>query len=174
MNRTRSLTVGVGTASLLLVVAAVLALLWTQGWRAYAVTSGSMEPQYHPGDLVLDRPASAGYGPGDVLTFQPTEGVRITHRLTGIDEGGLRTKGDANPEEDAWVLPAENVDGVVAGRLPHLGYVAVFFQQPAGVAGLISTVLSALLLHGLFFPSAPAVGATPAARPSRRSKPAPA
>ena len=115
---------------------------------------------------MLDRPATDGYRPGDVLTFQPARGVRVTHRLTGIATGGLTTKGDANEDADTWLLPTENVDGVVAGHVPHLGYLTVFLQQPAGIGGVVSTAVSLLLLHGLFFPGGP--GCTPAGTPVPR------
>lgn len=146
---------GFAAGTLLLLAVVVLAAFWHSGWRAYVIHTGSMTPVFEPGDLVLDRPARQGYAVGDVATFRIGPEERVTHRITHVSDLGIRTKGDANRVADVWEIPPGHVDGVVAHRAPHLGYLVFFLQQPPGVVGVMSSGLSLVLLWGLFFPSAP-------------------
>jgi signal peptidase len=163
------------TIALLLVATAVLAVggaaTWFshEGYRLYVVKTGSMSPTYDAGDVVIDKPASAGYRPGDVLTFQiSAAGDLVTHRLTHLDKAGqVHTKGDNNKTADSWSLRPEQVRGVVDGHVANLGYLIVFMRQPAGIAGVMTSTLSMLLLYGLCFPAA---ARTPTGAESVRTK----
>src|SRR5690625_6594570 len=56
---------------------------------ALTVLTGSMEPTYSPGDMVVSVPQDR-YDVGDVVTFQPVSGdpMLITHRVVAIQLGG--------------------------------------------------------------------------------------
>ena len=153
---------GFAAGTLLLLAVVVLAAFWHSGWRAYVIHTGSMTPVFEPGDLVLDRPARQGYAVGDVATFRIGPDERVTHRITHVSDLGIRTKGDANRVADVWEIPPGHVDGVVAHRAPHLGYLVFFLQQPPGVVGVMSSGLSLAAAVGAVLPLR-------AVRPGRRS-----
>lgn len=124
-----------------LIVVAVLAV--TVGprvlpYRCYAVLSGSMRPTIATGSLVFVRPVAAGdLEAGDVITFErPGQtGVLVTHRILAIDETPegrvLHTKGDANAEPDAWVVPVAGSGWRYAFAIPYLGFVFSFLREAA-------------------------------------------
>jgi signal peptidase I len=165
------------TVALALVAAAVVALGGLATWfshedyRLYVVKTGSMTPTYDAGDVVVDRPASVGYQPRDVLTFDISgSGDLVTHRFTHLDkQGRIHTKGDNNKVADSWELRPEQVRGVVTSHVPNLGYVIVFLRQPAGVAGVMTATLAVFLLWGLCFPAQ--TTAAPAAASKRPRAP---
>lgn len=120
--------------------------------ESYIVASGSMEPTLEPADVVLVYHVDPGeIAVGDVITFR-TQGSTFptTHRVTEVvptndfDSGvGFRTKGDANPDVDAALLPGSQVigrvpvlsiPGVWTGlvHLPMLGHVVQFVNTPLG------------------------------------------
>lgn len=140
-----------------LAVAATGAIIWQQGYRIYVVHTGSMVPTYRPGDLVVDGPPG-DLEPGEVITFRHSRTATdvVTHRVTDITPSGLiHTKGDANRTADVWDIRPDQVQGRVHFALHGLGYVAVFLQQPAGIASIATTILSVILLWSLFFPDEP-------------------
>jgi signal peptidase I len=128
------------------------ALLWHDGYRVYAVRTGSMSPSYPVGSIVVDTPPSAdGAAVGSVITFRASGGL-VTHRVFETSEDGLTTKGDANNTPDAWTIPPESVVGQVIASVPKLGYLLVFFKQPSGVLSVVAGLGTMILLWQLFFP----------------------
>lgn len=166
------------TWALLLGVVAVAGVLWGQGYRLYAVGSASMTPTFGVGDLVVTAPPSGEYTPGDVVTFPSPAGARhdvTTHRVVEVDGALLTTKGDANETVDRSPVEPASVAGEVVSSVPKLGYVVVFFKQPAGIGATMTALLSIMLLWGLFFPDeekAAAEAATDRRDPKHR-RPAP-
>ncbi|NJE49520.1 signal peptidase I [Thermococcus sp. 9N3] len=122
----------------LLSFAVILVLLLTfprlRTLTPLVVLSGSMEPYFNPGDMVLIEPVNAsGVQIGDVVAFHPAwakgeeaRNTLYTHRVVGIirNATGLYfvTKGDNNEENDPAPVPAQNVVGKVTIVLPYLGY----------------------------------------------------
>ncbi len=132
------------------------AYAWSNGVRFYAVDSGSMSPTFNTGALVVDLPVAptTSLHVGDVVTFHPTPGFTVTHRIAAIGKDGISTKGDANPSSDVGYIQPSMIAGRVAFSIPFGGYVAVFFQHPVGVVALL-LVLLALLAVWQFTGSAP-------------------
>jgi signal peptidase I len=131
-------------------------VLWTQGYRVYVVHTGSMDPTYQPGDVVVDRPADRGYHPGEIITFRHSSATTdvVTHRITDITKAGLiHTKGDANRTADVWDIRPDQVKGSVAMHISGLGYLLVFMHQPSGAASIALAALAVLLLWKVFFPT---------------------
>lgn len=116
---------------------------WSNGMRFYAVDSGSMSPTFDTGALVVDLPITPAttLHVGDVVTFHPTPGYTATHRITAIGPDGITTKGDANTSSDVGYIQPNMIAGRVAVSVPFVGYVAMFFQRPFGVVGLLLVVL---------------------------------
>ncbi len=147
-------------AAALLVIGVVATGLtfWLQGYRMYVIHTGSMSPNYRPGDLVIDRAPTGHYRPGEVITFRHSDLTSdvVTHRVTDVTPAGLiHTKGDANRTADVWSIRPDQVTGSALLNLHGAGYLAVFMQQPAGIASLATGVLAIILLWGLFFPADP-------------------
>lgn len=112
------------------------------------VLTGSMEPTYEPGDIVVTVPRDS-YAIGDAVTFQPESGksTLITHRIVAIrqtpDGTGYVTRGDANGADDEPIVAAQ-VMGKVIYSVPKLGYV----QQFIGTNRTSVTIVLGLALLG--------------------------
>jgi signal peptidase I len=129
------------------------ALAWHEGYRAYAIRTGSMTPSYPTGALVLDRPATGRLpAVGDVVTFRTGAGL-VTHRVHSVRDDAVETKGDANRTPDAAMVPVTAVTGDVVWGARHLGYVFVFFQQPTGAVSVVLVGLSIWFAWLVFFPA---------------------
>ncbi|MEY7852179.1 signal peptidase I [Natrarchaeobius sp. A-rgal3] len=110
---------------------------------SFVVLTGSMAPAIDPGDVVVvGETDPATIESGDVITFA-REGADapVTHRVVGVASVGgelaFETKGDANSEVDAGLVPAGNVLGVVVLTIPYLGYVIQMTNSTAGFLLLV-------------------------------------
>ncbi|MGX4598551.1 signal peptidase I [Faecalimicrobium sp. JNUCC 81] len=104
------------------------------GYRAYTVLSGSMEPTYYPGDLVIVKNKTrAKLEEKDVITFIDDNEI-VTHRIIEKTTEGYKTKGDNNDVEDAKILKDKDVIGEVSFKIPKVGYVVQFLAKPEIVA----------------------------------------
>lgn len=107
------------------------------GYSIMTVLTGSMEPDYQVGDVVIvKKTATDELKVKDVITFyskDPTmEGQIVTHRIIDItEENGQRlfeTKGDNNQIADLEKVEEEDIIGRVQGRVPYVGKVTNFMQ----------------------------------------------
>jgi signal peptidase len=118
------------------------------GYSPIVVLGGSMEPTYHLGSVLFVKntdPRSVGVG--DVITFRSpvvrpgSKPTLTTHRITAIEDrdGGrvFRTKGDANDDEDMWLVPQGDVIGQGTISVPYVGYVSSFARSRAGFVSLV-------------------------------------
>lgn len=95
-----------------------------EGVKYAKVVSNSMAPVITDKSTVLEK-APSGSGDiqvGDVISFyEPSVNGVVLHVVTEkLEENGavsFRTKGTANPNADPWVVPFENVKGVLVGVL---------------------------------------------------------
>ncbi len=134
------------TIAIVFVTAVVLILILTRfGWRVDCVVSSSMEPKIGRGSFVITRPVrTQEMGVGDVIVFrhtvfgEQTSQMLIIHRVADTGDGTwFQTKGDANEEPDAFVVPSQDVLGQVCFRLPYLGRVLQLAKTPFGIAVLV-------------------------------------
>jgi len=107
----------------------------------YVVISGSMEPTYLKGDiLVVGRIDVDKIQEGDIIVFDsPFGGIPIVHRVHEVrTEGEKRyfiTKGDNNPFPDPYYqdsypgIPAQHVIGKPVIKLPKIGWVQIWLRQ---------------------------------------------
>lgn len=110
------------------------------GYSQYVVTSGSMEPSFSAGDMILVK-RQEEYGLLDVVAFRDSHGSTVTHRIVGSVSGQFITRGDANNTEDSELLPPENIIGKVRTVLPGVGKIALFFRSPLGLLTLLAVGL---------------------------------
>lgn len=114
------------------VIAAVAAV--GLGVRPLMFMSGSMAPRIPTGSLALaQRTPSSDVHIGDVISFETSQGIRITHRVARVTTLNGRpafiTKGDANATEDVVPVVASTVDREFL-TVPGLGYAVNAVLQP--------------------------------------------
>lgn len=105
------------------------------GCSVVTVLSGSMEPEFSPGDMLLIRRQET-YQVGDVVTYEQ-QGSFITHRIIEQDGISYQTKGDANNAPDGVRIRYADIYGAVLIVLPGMGNVALFLKSPLGMLVLI-------------------------------------
>jgi signal peptidase len=144
------------TTSVLLAATFVLAVAVLvprlAGAVPYTVLTGSMQPAYPPGTMIVARPVAADdVALNTVITFQLASGRPevVTHRVVAIarrPDGELRfqTRGDANDAVDPqWVRP-EQVRGALWYAVPRLGYLSELLtgqQRQQGVVAVAAVLL---------------------------------
>ena len=90
------------------------------GFGSAVVLSGSMEPTFSTGDLIVVRECES-VAVGDIVVYQQS-GSLVVHRVIAIDGDTITTRGDANNVADAPVERSA-VQGTVAFWIPGLGSV---------------------------------------------------
>lgn len=117
----------------------------------YAVMSGSMEPYYHVGSLVV---VDKHIGPeeiqvGDPITFYLGNGSVATHRVISIDKEAreFTTKGDANEDQDMAPVSFDNLIGKAGRSFPLLGYIPLYMRTPRGMFSIGAYVIVFILLQ---------------------------
>lgn len=144
------------------------------GADRFTVLTGSMQPTYPPGTLIIVKPVdSKDLRLGDAITYQlrPGEPAVVTHRIVASSQNArgertYTTQGDANDTPDTEPVVAEQVNGKVWYSIPYLGYVNNWLtgQQRAWTIGA--------LVIGLFsYALMLTVGSVRDARRSRRQEP---
>ncbi len=144
------------TVLVVLVVLCAVFLMGSRlvGYQVYTVLSGSMEPEYSAGDLLYVKEVDVNsIKVGDPITFILNEDLIVaTHRVVRIDTENQRfyTKGDANEIEDSDPVHFNNVIGVPQFKIPKLGYVSDYIQNPPGM--YITIAAGAVLIVLVFLP----------------------
>ena len=138
---------GVGT----LMVWSAFPAIW--GWTPTVVTSGSMSPALHRGDVAVTSAPPRDWQPdiGQVVVVpdprQPGQ-TRI-HRIAGVDENGLLiTRGDANGNDDTFHTAPADVRGIGRLLIPRIALAALELRDgnPAPFVGQSAAVLVAFAL----------------------------
>jgi len=97
------------------------------------VSSWSMEPVLHVGDILV---VAGEKSPkiGDVILFKsPQHGRLVVHRVVNVAPEGYITKGDANPVPDFKPVPRRNVVGRVIIVIPYLGALRLVIGKILGI-----------------------------------------
>ena len=101
-----------------------------------SITSSSMWPILHRGDLVLIKGVSdkSELALGDIVVYSNSKGFTI-HRVIQLNETTLITKGDANNSQDTPVEYSEVVGKAltIKGKLckvPLLGNISLMINKP--------------------------------------------
>ena len=131
-----SLIVGLGVVAVGIGILVSVANLHFQ-----TVTSGSMRPTASPGDMAITEAVStSSLRVGDVIVFYPPGDTTepVMHRIVSIENGAIKTRGDANNVDDAWQV---TLTGTTAYRLvavvPFLGWLTELQRPALIVAGLL-------------------------------------
>jgi len=129
-----------------LIVAALAFVFFSPDYSLYVVRSGSMEPAFNVGDVVISGPlSSGGIKPGVIITYQIGKTL-ITHRVLSVDGNTLITKGDANKAPDPSPVLLSQVQSLYLFRIPYIGYAAGFVRTRLG--WFLAIILPSLVLVG--------------------------
>ncbi|BCN42757.1 signal peptidase I [Prescottella equi] len=127
------------------------------GSTPYTVLTGSMEPTYPPGTLVVVKPQDAAtVGVGDAITFQWESGKPdvVTHRITAVQytasgERRFTTQGDANEAPDPRPVVPEQIHGKVWYAVPFIGYINNYITGKQRSV-LLMVVVGGLLVYAVY------------------------
>lgn len=137
-----AINAAVYSISILLILSAYLRII------PMTVVSGSMAPTLSVGDIVLiDAKKPLNTSIGDIVAFK-FDNTIVVHRVVEAVEGGFRTKGDANPDLDPFIVTRDMIIGRVVGNIPRLGLFTILLQQGFEVLqiGLAPSLLLAILI----------------------------
>lgn len=149
----RWVTLPLGVLALVLLVPLTIFFVatWLSGSRLQVVQTGSMEPTYPRGSLLVVEPVDpSDVRPGQALMFEAEwrGGDMVTHRVLRSDttDVGLTftTQGDANVDADPFPVEARSVRGVVQWHVAGLGTLLWELRWPRNVLVLVVAPLAAL------------------------------
>jgi signal peptidase I, archaeal type len=110
--------------------------------RFYQTTTGSMEPYMKTKSIVVVKKADIDdFAVGDVVSFARA-GNAIAHRVIGITEEGLQTKGDNNRVDDAAIVTR---DEIIGKCVLVMNWVAVFLNNLETPTGVIRVIVLPVL-----------------------------
>lgn len=109
------------------------------GYGAAVVLSGSMEPEFSEGDLIIVQEADS-VAINDIVVFQDGA-VLVVHRIIAMDDENLTTKGDANAVADDPISRSA-VKGRVLFWIPGAGNVVNFLKTPIGTFCVIVAAIA--------------------------------
>ena len=132
-------------------VGAVMIVPKVMGNEIYAVLSGSMEPYYHVGSVVIvdTHVSPEEIQVGDPITFRKGDNAIATHRVIAVDAETeeFRTKGDANEDEDVAPVPYTSLIGKAGMSVPMIGYIPLYMKTKKGMFCIGAYIIVFLLLQ---------------------------
>ncbi|WP_243290230.1 signal peptidase I [Bacillus sp. FJAT-47783] len=127
------------------------------GYQIKAVLSGSMEPTFLTGSLIIVEKLddATTIQKGDVITFKKNENELVTHRIVDEVKTGTAisyvTKGDNVEGQDPQPVLAENVVAKYTGiTIPYAGYFLSFASSNVGTGLLLIIPGIMLLVYSAF------------------------
>ena len=109
------------------------------GYGLADVLSGSMEPTFSKGTLLVVRQTS-DVQQGDVVVYQDGREL-VVHRVVGVQGDTVVTQGDANNVADE-PFDRGQVKGVVVAWVPWLGTMVDALRSPVGIVAIIVCALA--------------------------------
>ncbi|MCK4527875.1 signal peptidase I [candidate division WOR-3 bacterium] len=116
-------------------------------------TGSSMEPTITQNDVMIVVPVNPEFlRVGDIITYRrEVDGgnkvIFVTHRIIVIDDGLIKTKGDAMSEADEYVVRTSDVKVKVVGRIPFAALLIRFVHTTIGY--ILFILVPASLLIGM-------------------------
>ena len=117
------------------------------GFRQYVVATGSMEPEYNIGDLIVIRETTKEeIKIGDVINYISETGIdTITHRVVDIIQKDgqtyYKTKGDNNNSVDPELVNYSQVKGILVFKISKLGTVITKLFTGTGITILFAVII---------------------------------
>ena len=108
------------------------------GYGAAVVLSGSMEPTYSAGDLLIVKKADH-YQTGDIVVYQNGRSL-VVHRIIDMNGETVTTQGDANNAPDE-PFAVSQIKGISVGSIPFVGTWFRILKTPVGLmAAFLCTI----------------------------------
>ena len=117
------------------------------GFRQYVVATGSMEPEYNIGDVIIIREKpEEEIKIGDIINYTSENGIdTITHRVVDIIQKDgqtyYKTKGDNNNSEDSELVKYSQVKGKLVFKISKLGTVITKMFTGTGITILFAVII---------------------------------
>ncbi len=121
------------------------------GFRQYMVATGSMEPKYNVGDMIIIRETpEEEIKIGDIINYISENGIdTITHRVVDIIEKDgqtyYKTKGDNNNSEDSELVNYSQVKGTLVFKISKLGTIMTKLLTGTGITILFAVIILSYL-----------------------------
>lgn len=121
------------------------------GFRQYMVATGSMQPKYNVGDLIIIKETpKEKIQVGDVINYISANGIdTITHRVIEIlekeGETYYRTKGDNNNSEDPELVNFNQVQGVLIFKISKVGTIMTKLLTETGIIIIFAFIMLSYL-----------------------------
>ena len=121
------------------------------GFRTYLVATGSMEPEYSIGDMIIIKETpKEKIKAGDVINYiSENKADTITHRVIEVEEKQgqtyYKTKGDNNNSEDPEPINYNQVQGVLVFKISKLGKVITKLLTGTGITILFAFIILSYL-----------------------------
>ena len=116
------------------------------GYGASIVLSGSMEPEFSKGDLIIVAEAES-YAKNDIVVFSDGASL-VVHRIIEESDETVITKGDANNVADEPIQRSA-IKAKVLFHIDKLGSVLGFFKTPIGIILTIGIAIALVELPRL-------------------------
>ena len=126
--------------SIIPIILVIIIVYFISGYFKYyalAIASGSMKPVFDRGSVVIIEQVNNKYNnyeklkEGEIIAYRTDKAI-IVHRLIRIvntdEDKFYYTKGDANKDEDDYLIKKENIIGIVRFKIPYIGYPTVWFS----------------------------------------------
>lgn len=115
------------------------------GFKIYTILTGSMEPEYNIGDLIIERPINQeDIKVGTVVTYKINERNTVTHRVVEIvEEDGktlYRTQGDNNNAPDSDLVSFNQINGSIIFKINKVGKIVTEFTSGIGIVVVIMLI----------------------------------
>lgn len=108
------------------------------GYGAAVVLSGSMEPTYSAGDLLIVKKMDH-YQTGDLVVYQSGRSL-VVHRIIDMNGETVTTQGDANNAPDE-PFAVSQIKGISVGSIPFVGTWFRILKTPVGLmAAFLCTI----------------------------------
>lgn len=105
------------------------------GVKTAVVLSGSMDPTFSAGDLLIYQEKEE-YTVNDIVIFS-SGGAMVTHRIIDTDGDYFITKGDANETQDQELLDPSQIEGEMIFSISGMGMFISFLTTPFGMLILV-------------------------------------
>lgn len=107
------------------------------GYKPVYVMTGSMEPTLRVNGVVIIKKAEYDEINIDDIVMYEIDDKMITHRVVEITDDGIRTKGDNNNVQDAYLLQPENIRGKAVSIWNWTATVVNKWNSPQGRTQII-------------------------------------
>ena len=121
------------------------------GLRQYMIMTGSMEPNYNIGDLIITKEVNPeNIKKGDIITYALADGnATVTHRIIDVIEKDgktmYKTKGDNNNAPDQNLVAYDQIQGVFLFKINNFGNILSSILTKTGIALVFLIVILSYL-----------------------------